>query len=194
MSDPQPSPDQPLRINCFALVAYIPGRLGEFLDQLRCDLEPNSQAPRAHLTLLPPRPLAANVTAKDAERFLSSALLDLPPLEVYLGGIEQFPVTNVVYVAVDGGFMQMRKTHGMLNTGPVCFAEPFHYHPHVTLAQGMDEATSAAVYRAAVQRWAEYRGPRQFTVDSYCFVQNTSANRWVDLAAYQLSAAAPAVR
>ena len=188
MSESQPSPGQLVRTNCFALVAYIPGRLGEFLDQLRRDLEPNSLAPRAHLTLLPPRPLGAEVTAEAAQRYLAEALNEMPPLEVYLGAVEQFPVTNVVYVAVDGGFMQMRRTHGVLNSGPLCFAEPFHYHPHVTLAQGLDEPTSAAVYAAARERWAGYRGPRQFTVESFCFVQNTVGNRWIDLADYTLSA------
>lgn len=188
MSDPQPSPGPLVRANCFALVAYIPGRLGEFLDQLRRDLEPNSLAPRAHLTLLPPRPLKPDVTVEEAKQYLAGALSDMPPLEIYLGAVDKFPVTNVVYVAVDGGFMQMRRTHGILNAGPLCFAEPFHYHPHVTLAQGLDEALSVSVHAAAQDRWANYRGPRQFTVESFCFVQNTLANRWLDLADYSLSA------
>lgn len=58
---PDPSSNGADRINCYALVAYIPGILGSFFDQLRSDLEPNSLAPRAHLTILPPRGLAAGV-------------------------------------------------------------------------------------------------------------------------------------
>lgn len=190
MSDQQPADQNGLvRINCFALVAYIPGRLGEVLDEIRRELEPNSLAPRAHLTLLPPRPLCEGITPAAVTGHLAKTLGDLPALEVYLGDVEQFPVTNVVYVAVDGGFMQMRKMHGLLNSGPVCFAEPFHYHPHVTLAQGLGAELAADVTAAAAQRWAEYRGPRHFTAESFCFVQNTTSSRWVDLAEFSLAAA-----
>lgn len=193
MTDPLPSPGESVRINCFALVAYIPGRLGEFLDELRRDLEPNSLAPRAHLTLLPPRPLCPGASVEEAQRYLSRALADVPAMELYLGNVEQFPITNVVFLAVDGGFLQMRKLHGTLNAGPLCYVEPFHYHPHVTLVQGVTSEQAGPINAEAARRWAEYRGPRQFTAESFCFVQNTSANRWLDLAEYSLRGM-PAVR
>src|SRR3954449_9213128 len=43
----------------FALVSYIPGRLAEFLDRLRCELSPGCRL-RAHVTILPPRPVDLN--------------------------------------------------------------------------------------------------------------------------------------
>lgn len=178
-------------VNCFALVSYIPGQLGRFLDELRRDLEPDPVAPRAHVTLLPPRSLPASVTSQEAEFHLNRMMPEAAALEIYLGAIEVFPVTNVVYVSVDGGFLQMKKLHERLNSGPLSFVEPFHYHPHVTLAQGLTAGQAQRVREEAAARWERYRGPRSFSTDAFSFVQANRAKRWVDLAEYTL---APAVR
>ena len=54
------------RINLFALVVYIPDPLAGFLDDLRKELVANC-LPRAHVTILPPRPLqAGHATRTDA--------------------------------------------------------------------------------------------------------------------------------
>ena len=47
------------RLNVFALVVYIPGPLGVFLDELRRELVPHYN-PHAHVSVLPPRPLPWN--------------------------------------------------------------------------------------------------------------------------------------
>ena len=177
-------------VNCFALVSYIPGQLGRFLDEIRCELEPNSLAPRAHVTLLPPRSLAGEVTPREAESYLNRMMPEVSALEIYLGAIEVFPVTNVVYVSVDGGFLQMKKLHDRLNAGPLGFVEPFHYHPHVTLAQNLSAGQAERIRRDAASRWERYRGPRAFSTDAFSFVQANQAKRWVDLAEYTLAPAA----
>ena len=46
----------------FALVAYIPDPLGRFLDDLRVELTPDCK-PRAHVTILPPRPLCDDLSS-----------------------------------------------------------------------------------------------------------------------------------
>ena len=191
MLEPPLLEGEPGRVNCFALVSYIPGQLGRFLDQIRRDLEPNTLAPRAHVTLLPPRRLCESVTAASAATHLDKTLAELPAVEIYLGSVEIFPHTNVVYLTVDGGFLQLRKLHERLNAGPLGFIEPFHYHPHVTLAQGLTLEQAEDVRAEAGKRWAEYRGPRRFSTDAFSFVQATEAKGWVDLAEYSL---APAVR
>ncbi len=47
------------RLNVFALVIYIPDPLGRFLDDLRTALVPGCN-PHAHVSVLPPRPLAVD--------------------------------------------------------------------------------------------------------------------------------------
>ncbi len=179
------------RVNCFALVSYIPGPLGHFLDTLRRELEPQTLAPRAHVTLLPPRPLAAEVTPSAAEGHIDRMLGDSPAIDVYLGSIEIFPVTNVVYVSVDGGFLQLRKLHERLNSGPLSFAEPFHYHPHITLVQGLGADEADRVRSEASRRWEQFGGSRRFATEIFTFVQANTAKRWADLCEVAL---APAVR
>lgn len=181
--------ETPCLINCYALVAYIGGGLGDFLNQLRRDIEPRTLAPRAHVTLLPPRPLAPDVDPALAAQHVGEVLSRLPVFEISLGNVEIFPVTNVAYLAVDGGFLQMRRLHDQLNTGPVCFLEPFHYHPHVTLAQDLTAAEAGAVRLEATRRWSSYRGPRSFPAEAFTFVRGNSAKGWVDLAEFSLAAA-----
>jgi 2'-5' RNA ligase len=180
---------EPRPLNSFALVSYIPGPLGLFLDETRRELEPHSLAPRAHVTLLPPRSLDADPDV--ARSHLEGALGDVPAIEIILGTIQIFPVTNVVYVAIDGGFRQLKMLHERLNSGPLSFAEPFHYHPHVTLAQGLTAEQAEAVRREAARRWEKFPGLRNFSTEAFSFVQADSAKRWTDLEEYAL---APALR
>jgi hypothetical protein len=87
-------------LNVFALVTYIPAPLGEFLDELRRELVPHDD-PRAHVSLLPPRPLAgdgARPGPKCAIRSTRRAAFD-----VELTGIRTFPVTDVIYLEVGAG-------------------------------------------------------------------------------------------
>jgi 2'-5' RNA ligase len=174
-------------INCFALVAYIPGSLGNFLDGLRLELEPDSHYPRAHVTVLPPRPLPQHAVPADACRAIEQLMPCSQPIEIVLGRIEIFPVTNVVYLTVEDGFPGLVEMHSRLDAGPLAFREAFIYHPHVTLAQGVSEETSIKVAQEASRRLSEYTGPRGFRADALTFVQNTLQNRWVDLAEYNLA-------
>src|SRR3974377_478668 len=48
-------------LNVFALVIYVPDPLARFLDDLRRELVPHCN-PRAHVSVLPPRPLAVDWT------------------------------------------------------------------------------------------------------------------------------------
>jgi 2'-5' RNA ligase len=191
MVDPAQRTGEPERLNCFSLVSYIPEPLGRFLDEIRHNVEPNTQGLRAHVTVLPPRCLGANVSAGSVAAHIEKLLGELSAIEVSLGPIEIFPGTNVVYASVCGGFQRLREMHEHLNTGPVAVTEPFEYHPHVTLAQGLTREEAERVRQGAAQRWQEYLGPRRFVTESFTFVQANASNRWVDLAQYAM---APATR
>jgi 2'-5' RNA ligase len=171
-------------VNSFALVSYIPDPLGAFLDRLRNDLVCECHS-KAHVTVLPPRPLfrpTAEAWAQMQER-----LPDFHPFRVELGEIQVFPVTDVIYLSVNAGHAELQKLHAALNANCLSFAEPFEYHPHVTLAQELDRDGLAAAVELAQHRWHEFRDARSFTVDKLTFVQNTLNNSWTDLNAWQLS-------
>jgi 2'-5' RNA ligase len=172
-------------INSFALISYLPEPLAGFLNSLRCELVPRCLA-KTHVTVLPPRPLAAGLP-ETAWHDLSDALDSFPPFRVELTSIEIFQGTNVIYLSIGTGCRELEEMHAALNRGPLQFDEPFVYHPHVTLAQQLlPEQVEAAVTHAR-SRWREFPYSHSFTVDRLTFVQNTAENRWADLAGRQLS-------
>lgn len=169
------------RLNVFALVIYIPPPLGIFLDDLRRELVPHYN-PHAHVSVLPPRPLA--VDWRVASQHVRELANRWPPFDVELTDVEVFPETNVIYIGVGGGELQLRGMHASSNADSLAFDEPFVYHPHITLAQEISCEEVRRLRDLAALRWKEYRGDRKFRADHAVLVQNTLSNCWLDLAAY----------
>jgi len=172
-------------LNVFALVIYIPGPLGRFLDDLRRELVPHYN-PHAHVSVLPPRPLGVDWQAASDE---ARALVEgSAPFEIELTELQVFPVTEVIYLEVGAGTSDLRRMHGAMNAGSLAFEEPFRYHPHITLAQELPHENVPAMHDLARRRWTEYQGSRSFRAEHAVFVQNTMTDCWVDLAEYALGA------
>ena len=163
----------------YALVIYLPDPLGEFLDHLRLEMVPGCN-PHAHVSVLPPRPLRVPPEAaiQDARRIVAG----FDPFHIELGAIEKFDVTDVIYISVEGGADQLRQMHRALNQGGLECAEPFTYHPHITLAQDIAPDRVAGLWDLATRRWREFQGPRVFQAHSTVFVRNAPCNQWIDLA------------
>ena len=175
------------RLNVFALVIYIPDPLGRFLDDLRRELAPHSN-PHAHVSVLPPRPLAMDWQAAAGQ---ARALTEgWAPFEIELAGLQVFPVTNVIYIEIGAGAADLRRMHAAMNTGALEFQEPFPYHPHITLAQEIPPQEVQAIHELARRRWKEYGGGSVFRAERTVFVQNRLDNCWCDLADYSLGAVA----
>jgi 2'-5' RNA ligase len=192
---PDPSSNGADRINSFALVSYIPGVLGTFLDDLRRRLEPNSLCPRSHITILPPRELAPGVNPDQAWQELEPKLRAVQPFPVELGPPEIFETTNVVYFALRQGAADLHRLHSHLSNGCLKCEERFGYHPHVTIAQRLSPEQAVSIRQLAHDIWEhQYRGPRGYVVDSVSFVQNSSRDIWYDLAGFSLLDAASARR
>src|SRR5579862_4643113 len=101
-------------VNSFALVTYIPDPLGMFLDDLRRELAPGC-VPHAHVTLLPPRTLAA--TPRDATEAVRAFLSGVRQFEIEAAHVEIFPVSEVVYITIGEGRARLIEMHRALNTG-----------------------------------------------------------------------------
>jgi hypothetical protein len=166
------------RINSFALVTYIPNPLGEFLDNLRKELVPECGF-RSHVSILPPRPLIK--TEQAAYDQIEMECRRTPRFRIEAGNIRVFPVTNVIYIEVATGEEELRQMHDSLNSNALHYAEPYFYHPHITLAQQLPPDRIVEAHELASRRWCEYEHLRGFDVDVITFVQNTVANRWLDL-------------
>jgi 2'-5' RNA ligase len=170
-------------IDSFALVTYLPDPLGEFLDKLRHEFEPGCLA-QSHLTVLPPRPLGGSPDA--AWQDLKGGLEQFRPFDVQLTQVEVFPVTDVVYIAIGEGQGLLKEMHDALSRGRLAFTEPFHYHPHVTIAQDLAPEQIPEAVDTVRNRWAEFSHSRRFSVSSFTFVQNTEQNCWMNLSECQL--------
>src|SRR5712692_2515517 len=126
-------------VNCFSFVTYIPDPLRKFLDDLRRELVPGF-VPNAHLTILPPRPLSG--TPEDAIETIRARISDFSPFEIETGEVLVFPVSDVIYLSIKEGSKELLPMYKSLNVGPLQYQEPFPYHPHITLAQGLTRQDS----------------------------------------------------
>ena len=69
-----------------------------------------------------------------------SVARDWEPFRVEINGTGTFrPVTPVVYLRIREGGEQCRALHEALHEEQLVSASPFAFHPHVTIAQAVDE-------------------------------------------------------
>jgi hypothetical protein len=172
-------------LNVFALVIYIPEPLGRFLDDLRCELVPDYR-PRAHVSVLPPRPLSVKWTVAAQQARQLAELWS--PFDIEATEVAIFDKTDVIYLEVGEGADELRKMHREMNTRALEFYEPYPYHPHVTLAQEIVPGRVPELHERALRRWREYNGPRRFRAEEGVFVQSTIDECWLDLAKFSLGA------
>ena len=176
------------RINSFALVSYLSGPLAGLLDEIRNDFAPQTRA-KAHLTILPPRPLrsfGSPTAIPETVAQLQTRLQNFAPFDVDLGDIEVFPDTYVIYVSIKTGFEELERVHHALNAGSLAWEEPHSYHPHVTVVQELAPVDVLNAAQFARWRWSEFKHSRTVRVDRLTFVQNTVENSWTDLAMLDL--------
>ncbi len=169
--------------NLFALVAYVPDPLGDLVDRVRRELAPGCKL-RAHITVLPPREITAEGTA--ASRQIESILSDTRAFRVSVESVTVFPVSNVVYLAIGAGSQALKELHYKLNQGCCRSAEMWRFEPHLTLAQDLEPNAIPHAQKLAEQRWQEYPGPHEFTLDKLTFVKGDAERGWVDLTNWEL--------
>src|SRR3954452_1943715 len=96
------------RLNVFALVIYIPDPLGAFLDDLRRELIPGCN-PHAHVSVLPPRPIAVEWRVAGEE--VRELAANWAPFDITLERVRMFPVTNVIFLELGKGAPEMFRIH-----------------------------------------------------------------------------------
>ena len=172
-------------LNSYALVAYLRGPLADFVDNLRRGFTPGCTH-RAHVTLLPPRPLAGGL--EEAITHCENVLHDIKPFDVRAGAVSSFEVSEVIKLSVDSGGEQLRSLHDELNRGPLRHAEKFDYEPHITLAQNVAPEQLQDCLQQARDAWQKIGPASTFALSVCTFVQEVECDCWDDLATVQLGA------
>ena len=123
--------------------------------------DPLAWAIPTHVTLLPPTEVPADVL--DAvERQLAAAAARHRPFAVQLHGSGSFrPVSPVVYVRITAGWQQCLEVEASVRSGLLARELAFPYHPHVTVAHGVQES---ALDRASAE-FRDYRA--EFTASGF---------------------------
>ena len=178
------------RINSFALVSYLSGPIAELLDQIRHDFAPESRA-KAHLTILPPRPLLGSHPLSEQAIAgvmdeLKDHLQDFEPFPVELGEIEVFEGSQVIYVSIQSGFKELERMHQRPQHGPHGFRGTVSLSP--ARDRGPGASSQGCSRRRSIRALALERiqTPRSMQVERLTFVQNTIENCWTDLAMLDL--------
>ena len=165
----------------YAIVSYLPGGLGSFVDFLRQKLNPQYAGKAAHVTVLPARALQGR-----EDEILEDARLrcaEFEPFEVEVAGVSNFlPLSSVVYLTIGAGEPELGRLHEALNAGRLWQQELHPYVPHISIVQDLDEAQTRALQPVLNERLARYARPRRFRVETLMFVRQTEDGNWVDLA------------
>jgi 2'-5' RNA ligase len=165
----------------YALVAYVTGPAGEFVENLRRELHPDLPHLAAHLTILPPRPLGG--TEASALQVLERICGEEEPFQVALGAVETFiPVTPTIFIRVEADAFRMSELHGKLNTEGLQYKEEWPYIPHLTIAKMTSVEQAQTAFGIASQKWSTYAGSRRIRLEKLIFVREEAQNCWVDLA------------
>lgn len=132
------------------VVALIPSPWQEqLLDLRRRHGDPvGAKSIPAHVTLLPPIARMAS-QMDDIYAHLTEAAAGVEPFQMSLIGPGTFrPVSPVVFAHVAEGISSCEELERRVRSGPLERDLEFSYHPHATVAHGVDEVNLDAAFAA----------------------------------------------
>ncbi|MCD9198907.1 2'-5' RNA ligase family protein [Aeromicrobium wangtongii] len=159
----------------------VPDPYGTQLREKRAEFgDPMAETVPSHVTLIPP------TEVEDDQLEAVCAALDrasatLPPFPMRLRGTGTFrPVSPVVFVAVSQGISYTEMLARCVRTA-IGGAEPeFPFHPHVTVAHNLDDASLDRAY----EDLRDFEC--QFTVTEFALYHHEQESGWVPQRAFPL--------
>ena len=151
----------------YAVVAYLEGDLGKFVDKFRSAVSPEQSHLRAHITALSPRKLQIN----DAEAIKAFKKKRFQPIDDRAGDVCTFrPLSPTIYLDLRNGQQAMWDLHRNLEAPPLLGKPDWPYVPHVTLAKLDEFKDVARVFQYARDRW-DYQSARELTISELVLVR-----------------------
>jgi len=119
----------------------VPAPFAGELQRLRASFgDPSAGSIPTHVTLLSPTEITDDQVPEIHEH-LERVALAQQPFIMRLRSTGTFrPVSPVVFVQVAGGISECERIENAIRTGPLRRDVKFNYHPHVTIAQQVDDA------------------------------------------------------
>lgn len=125
-----------------------------------------------HVTLLPPTPVPAESMDR-VEEHLAAAAAAQQPFVMHLAGTGTFrPTSPVVFIQIATGVSQCELLEDAIRRGPLDRDLEFPYHPHVTVAQEINDAGLDQAYDGLAGFVA------RFAVDSFQLFARGTGGRW----------------
>jgi 2'-5' RNA ligase len=99
-----------------------------------------------HITLIPPAEVGDDELPAVTDH-LAGAAATVEPFDIHLRGTGTFrPVSPVVFVTLAEGISHCELLADAVRQGPLAVDLDFPYHPHVTIAHHLDDATLDRAY------------------------------------------------
>jgi 2'-5' RNA ligase len=99
-----------------------------------------------HVTLLPPTPVPV-AAMDDIREHLRCAAAENDPFVMHLSGTGTFrPISPVVFIQIARGVSECELLEKLIRCGPLDRSVEYPYHPHVTVAQEIDDAALDEAY------------------------------------------------
>ncbi len=138
----------------------VPQPHGAHLQRWRQRLgDPLAMRVPPHVTLLPPTGIPGE-RLPVVEEHLRRIAAEEGPFTITLRGTGTFrPVSPVTFVQLAAGISDCERLEARVRSGPLFRQIKFNYHPHVTIAQDVDDAelergfTALATYTATFEVW-----------------------------------------
>ncbi len=134
--------------------------------------DPQAAIVPTHVTLLPPTEVDP-AAVPEIETHLASIAARGRPFTMRLSGTGTFrPISRVVFVRVVQGLLECVELEAQVRAGVLNRELQFPYHPHVTIAHDLGDAT----LDAAQADLAHYEA--QFDIAGFGFYQLEPAGQW----------------
>ena len=130
------------RVKLIGVSIALPAPFAGELERLRASFgDPLADSIPAHVTLLPPTEIDDDQVTEIYEH-LDRVAASQQPFTMVLHSSGTFrPVSPVVFVQVAGGISACERIEQAIRTGPLKREGQFYYHPHVTVAHHVDDAS-----------------------------------------------------
>ncbi|HWU23071.1 MAG TPA: 2'-5' RNA ligase family protein [Nocardioides sp.] len=162
----------------------IPEPAATRLQEYRLEIgDPTALGVPTHITLIPPT--AVDRDLAPIVEHLEQAAARIEPFTVHLRGTGTFrPVSPVVFVGLVEGISQCEALADVVRRGPLGIEIDWPYHPHVTVAHHVDDATLDRAFRDMADFECLF-DVREF----HLYVHQGTAG-WVPMRSFELTAGA----